>query len=377
MADAAAPTGDRVFISYRREETAYAAGWLFDRLADHLGRGQIFKDVDSIQLGDDFVKAIRGAVASCDVLLALIGDQWLTITDEQGQARLEDPHDFVRLEIEAALMRDVRVIPILVEGARMPRADQLPPSLADLVHRQALELTPSRFDFDTARLLEVLDGTLAEVHAAHGATTEGQQPPPTRRQPDAQVSGRRRRLAIGAITALAVAIAAIVGVVLASLVGHRSTTQQTYTGSGGISVTTDKGWTLDKSSGIPTVSDYRSPGSADTTTGTYFRIGIWNTHPASSITDELKSSSDLLTGPNSPYRNVKIVHKQQTGNTCGAPSAGIDFTETNPSGVPRHAIQRLIIHNGVTWILELNTPDNVWDPRQTFLKQLIDSCRLP
>ena len=376
MANAAALTGDRVFISYRREETAYAAGWLFDRLADHLGRGQIFKDVDSIQLGDDFVEAIRKAVASCNVLLALIGDQWLTITDEQGRARLQDPHDFVRLEIEAALARDVRVIPILVEGARMPHADQLPPSLANLVHRQALELSPSRFDFDTTRLLRVLDRTLGEVHAEHSAAPEAQ-PSPTRPHPAAKVSRVRRRPRIVAITALAVAVAAIIGVVLASLVGHRSTTQQTYTGPGGISVTTAKGWTRDESSGIPTILDYRSPRSPDTTAGTYFRIGIWNTHPASSITDELKSSSHLLTGPNSPYRDVKIVHEQETGNTCGAPSAGIDFTETNSAGVLRHAIQRLIIHNGATFILELNTPDAVWDPRQTFLKQLIDSCRLP
>src|SRR6266508_306274 len=108
----------RIFISYRREETAYPAGWLYDRLADRFGGGQAFKDVDSIQLGDDFVEVITSAVGSCDVLLALIGDEWLTITDEDGQRRLDDPNDFVRLEIEAALTRNVRVIPILVDGAR-------------------------------------------------------------------------------------------------------------------------------------------------------------------------------------------------------------------------------------------------------------------
>jgi len=152
----------RIFISYRREETAYPAGWLYDRLADRFGGGQVFKDVDSIQLGDDFVEVITSAVGSCDVLLALIGDEWLTITDEDGQRRLDDPNDFVRLEIEAALTRNVRVIPILVDGARMPLADELPGSLAKLVRRQALELSPARFDFDTGRLLRVLDKTLAE-----------------------------------------------------------------------------------------------------------------------------------------------------------------------------------------------------------------------
>jgi hypothetical protein len=163
----------RIFISYRREETAYPAGWLYDRLADRFGSDQVFKDVDSIQLGDDFIEVITSAVGSCDVLLALIGDEWLTITDEHGGRRLDDPNDFVRLEIEAALTRNVRVIPILLNGATMPHANQLPSSLARLVRRQALELSPARFDFDTSRLLKVLDWTLAE---AHGKPLEGTAP---------------------------------------------------------------------------------------------------------------------------------------------------------------------------------------------------------
>jgi hypothetical protein len=112
---------------------------------------------------------ITRAVGSCDVLLALIGDQWLTAKDEDGQRRLDDPDDFVRLEIEAALTRDVRVIPILVDGARMPRAGELPASLGGLVRRQALELSPARFDFDTSRLLKVLDRTLADVRTTQVA----------------------------------------------------------------------------------------------------------------------------------------------------------------------------------------------------------------
>ena len=91
-----------------------------DRLADHYGGGQVFKDVDSIEVGDDFVEVINGAVGSCDVLLALIGEDWLSITDAHGRRRLDDPHDFVRLEIEAALARNVRVIPILVDGPGCP-----------------------------------------------------------------------------------------------------------------------------------------------------------------------------------------------------------------------------------------------------------------
>lgn len=164
MAEPASSVPGRIFISYRREETAYPAGWLFDRLHSGFG-GQVFKDVDSIELGDDFVDKITTAVGSCDVLLALIGDRWLTITDEHGRRRIDDPDDFVRLEIEAALTRKIRVIPVLVDGARMPRADELPAALAGLARRQALELNPSRFDSDTSRLEQALKKTLAEVQA--------------------------------------------------------------------------------------------------------------------------------------------------------------------------------------------------------------------
>ena len=201
MTGAAAPSVGRVFISYRRQETAYAAGWLFDRLVDRFGREQIFKDVDSIELGDDFVEVLSTAVGSCDVLLALIGDQWLTIADDQGQRRLDDPNDFVRLEIEAALTRDVRVIPILVEGAQMPRADEVPPSLSALVRRQALELSPSRFAFDTSRLLEVLDRTLAEAHPRPQFT--GPVVDPGAARPYAEARGASGRAFAGSEQALA------------------------------------------------------------------------------------------------------------------------------------------------------------------------------
>ena len=150
-------------MSYRRQETEYPAGWLFDRLTEHFRGAEVFKDIDSIEPGDDFVDVITRAVESCDVLLALIGDRWLTMTDAEGRRRIDDPDDYVRIEIEAALSRNVRVVPILVYGARMPRAHDLPGSLASLVRRQALELTATHFDADLTRLLKVLDKTLAEV----------------------------------------------------------------------------------------------------------------------------------------------------------------------------------------------------------------------
>jgi hypothetical protein len=194
MAESARAPG-RIFISYRREDTAYPAGWLFDRLTEHFNSGEVFKDVDSIELGDDFVEEISAAVGSCDVLLALIGEQWLTITDQSGERRLDDPGDFVRVEIEAALSRNVRVIPILVDGATMPGADQVPPSLAALSRRQALELSPSRFDFDSGRLLTVLDKTLADVRTEdkmtprRGPDSEPTHPAPTASESIARADG--------------------------------------------------------------------------------------------------------------------------------------------------------------------------------------------
>jgi hypothetical protein len=180
MAGSIPASQGRIFISYRREETAYPAGWLYDRLANHFGGDQVFKDVDSIQLSDDFAEVITRAVGSCDVLLALIGNEWLTVTDEHGRRRLDYPDDFVRLEIEAALSRKVPVIPILVDGARMPRADELPASLARLTRRQALELSPNRFEADTSRLLRVLERTLAEEALGTGG---GRDPTESRRHP--------------------------------------------------------------------------------------------------------------------------------------------------------------------------------------------------
>src|SRR6266481_5488072 len=112
---------DKIFISYRREESRRSARILYDRLCARFDRKQIFMDIDAIALDDDFVKGIEKTVAECDVLIALIGEHWLTSTDERGSRRLENPEDFVRIEIATALERGIRVIPVLVDGALMPR----------------------------------------------------------------------------------------------------------------------------------------------------------------------------------------------------------------------------------------------------------------
>jgi hypothetical protein len=220
MAASPPPKPGRIFISYRRGETAYPAGWLYDRLAEQYGDGQVFKDVDSIELGDDFVEVINRAVGSCDVLLALIGEEWLTSTDAQGRRRIDDPHDFVRLEIEAALARNVRVIPILVDGAKMPSAEELPDSLAKLARRQALELSPARFDFDTGRLLKVLDKALAEIQATQAepdatpGVKQATAATPLQRLPQRRRRSSRTWLLAG--TGIAVALILVIVAVLAN-----------------------------------------------------------------------------------------------------------------------------------------------------------------
>jgi len=155
----------RIFISYRRQETAWPARQLYDVLVEHFPAEEVFKDVDNIEPGDEFVERITAAVKSCDVLLALIGPQWLTITNKKGRRRLDDPEDYVRLEIETALTRKIRVIPILVDEAQMPGADELPATLAPLVRRNAVEINP--ITFDTKRLLSTVQKTLAELKVSY------------------------------------------------------------------------------------------------------------------------------------------------------------------------------------------------------------------
>jgi formylglycine-generating enzyme required for sulfatase activity len=160
-------SGGKIFISYRRADSAYAAGRLYDRLCENFGEENIFMDVEGLDPGVDFVESIENAISFCDVLLALMGPQWLTVTDETGQRRLDNPKDFVRVEIAAALERGVRIIPILVQGARMPEAWELPENLHRLVRLNALEIRHERFNADTDRLVRAIDKYMREAAEAH------------------------------------------------------------------------------------------------------------------------------------------------------------------------------------------------------------------
>jgi alkylated DNA nucleotide flippase Atl1 len=179
------PTSGRIFLSYRREDTRYVVGRIGDRLMDHFGDERVFVDVDTIEPGLDFAEAIAAAVGSCEVLLAMIGDRWLGSTDRAGRRKLDDSNDLVRLEIQAALERNIRVIPVLVDGVTMPTPEELPPSLAGLARRQAFELSYSRFRDDARRLVGLLDRLLAAPPPGPAASS------PQRQQPQAAEERRR------------------------------------------------------------------------------------------------------------------------------------------------------------------------------------------
>ena len=200
-----------IFVSYRRDDCAGHAGRLADRLVEHFGRDRIFVDVDSILAGEDFVTVIENAVGSCEILLAVMGRNWLSAG---GTGRLDNPNDFVRLEIATALRRDIRVIPVLVQRATMPKAQDLPEDLIKLLRRNAIELSDHRWANDVDELINVMEKVLAK-RAGAGQQHEidevdrGSNPTGTIiTGEDASRAHKRKRLMLIAGASLAVLLAA-------------------------------------------------------------------------------------------------------------------------------------------------------------------------
>jgi TIR domain-containing protein len=145
-----------IFISYRREEAAGEARALFNDLVARIGKDLVFMDVDTIALGRDFRQVLQENLASCDLMLVLIGKDWIEAKDRSGRRRLEDSGDFVRLEIGAALKRNIPVTPVLLQGAHMPSPEQLPEDLRDLSYRNGFELSHTRWDSDVQEMIKRL-----------------------------------------------------------------------------------------------------------------------------------------------------------------------------------------------------------------------------
>jgi hypothetical protein len=157
----------RIFISYRRDDSRGYAGRLQGDLSRRYSDEHVFRDVE-IPPGADFGEYITSLVDKCNVVLAIIGPSWLDARDREGERRIDDPDDWVRLEIERALARDgVEVIPVLVDGARLPPREELPESLLALRRRNAFELSDRRWDYDVSQLGQHLDGVLRGTSALH------------------------------------------------------------------------------------------------------------------------------------------------------------------------------------------------------------------
>ncbi len=193
-----------IFLSYRREDAEGQAGRLFDDLIKCFGEQSVFMDVAGIEPGRDFRRVIDEHVASCAVLLAIIGKTWLDTKDEGGHRRLDDPMDFVRLETASALKRDIPLVPVLVQGAHMPRAEQLPPDLVDLAFRNAVELTHARWESDLQILIKTLERYVKPATTNTASTAASVQtlnsPEPARRKPS---------VLIGAVAASVLVVAGV------------------------------------------------------------------------------------------------------------------------------------------------------------------------
>jgi TIR domain len=170
-----------IFISYRREDSEDSARALYESLLPQFGKDRVFMDVEAIALGSDFRRAVDSSLSSCGVFLAIIGPTWLNITapnDVSGKRRLDNPEDTVRQEIATALKKSATlpVIPVLIRGASMPTADQLPDELKDLAYRNALSLNHLDWDANVQKLVDTIrpkiGGPATAVHAPETASVE-------------------------------------------------------------------------------------------------------------------------------------------------------------------------------------------------------------
>jgi hypothetical protein len=157
----------KIFINYRRSDSIATAGRLHDRLAEKFGGDNLFMDVDNIPVGINFEEYLNKQVAQCDAMLSVIGPNWLNAKDETDRRRLDEPDDFVVIEIAAALNRNILVVPVLVDGTRMPKASELPDSLKPLALRNAIQVRNTNFSSDSEQLIAKMREAFALARPEH------------------------------------------------------------------------------------------------------------------------------------------------------------------------------------------------------------------
>lgn len=208
----------KIFLNYRRDDSEGYVGRLYDHLTDRFP-GRIFRDVTGLKPGEDFVNALDREGVSCQILLAIIGRRWLSTSNSKGQRRLDDPDDILRGEIVHALQRKILVVPVLVGGAVMPAAEDLPPELQPLARRQALPISELDFERDLQRLIDVIAQELQCQPVQPNAgqhTVIAPPPPPTAHKP------HRWLWVLGGV---------FVGIVLIAIIEGGNSSKQNQTGS--------------------------------------------------------------------------------------------------------------------------------------------------
>ncbi|MEP6844935.1 MAG: CD225/dispanin family protein [Panacibacter sp.] len=166
-----------IFINYRKDDSNWNALALYNDLQKYFDKEQLFKDFNAILPGDDFVVSIQNALNKCNVLLVIIGRTWLQMEGADGKRRLDDPDDFVRLEVATALERGIQVVPVLFDGAPMPKIGELPENLRGLCRRQFIEIDPKRFEDDVRNLAEAIRKILPQERPEPGPPKPPPHPP--------------------------------------------------------------------------------------------------------------------------------------------------------------------------------------------------------
>jgi hypothetical protein len=207
-----------IFVSYRRTDAPAHAGRIYDRLVDRFGNENVYKDIDSTAPGADFAEVINQTIARCDAVVAVIGRNWASASRRGRQRRpFDDPQDWVRREIAAALERNIRVVPVLVEGARIPSPDELPDDLKQLTRRHAVELSETAWTPQLEQLIDALAMPSPTPLADRAPTPRSERPHPPPREPAAsrrpRPAGARRQtrqlLAAGASAVIAIGAAVL------------------------------------------------------------------------------------------------------------------------------------------------------------------------
>jgi hypothetical protein len=237
----------RIFLNYRREDTRGYAGRLYDRLSHRFGEDQILRDVDAIPPGIDYVQQIDQLVRQCDLMLVLIGETWLSVQGAGGRRRLHEPGDLVSLEIAAGLERGIPVIPVLIQGGRMPDEDELPDRIRALARRNGLEMSDSHWNHDYQRLTwaieELTKRALPQDHSEQPASPSGEGASDSSDQgtfaedekPETELSGAKRPM--GRLSTVALAVVPLVVLVAAAVLAVRMTGRPDGEGSQGPSAT--------------------------------------------------------------------------------------------------------------------------------------------